>query len=542
MTATEGPAARTESQAEAAPEPAPVETESGLPLEPFYSAAMAPSEQPAPGTFPFVRGVRADGYRSRLWTMRQYAGFGSAEQTNRRFLYLLRAGQTGLSTAFDLPTQMGYDSDDLMARGEVGKVGVAIDSLDDMELLVKDIPQDRVTTSMTINAPASVLLLLYELAAERKGIDTTLLGGTIQNDILKEYAARGTYIFPPRPSMRLVTDTFAWCAEKLPRWNTISISGYHIREAGATAPQEIAFTLSNGIAYVQAAIDAGLDVDRFAPRLSFFFNVSNDFFEEVAKFRAARAIWAQVMRDRFGAGDPRSQMLRFHAQTSGATLTAQQPLTNVVRVAIQALAAVCGGTQSLHTNSYDEALALPTEQAAEIALRTQQYIAYEANAANVADPMGGSYLVESLTDRLVEESRALMSRIDDVGGAVRAIEQGFYQREIQDSAYRHQTLVEHGQRIVVGVNRFTETSQQEVEILRVGAELEEEQVRRVRAVRAGRDQSRVDTALAALKQAAQGSDNLLPHMREALSHYATVGEVCNTLREVFGVHHPSALF
>jgi len=540
-TVSERPA-QPQRDAGAEPEPSPVETESGLPLEPFYAAATAPPEQAAPGTYPFVRGVRADGYRSRLWTMRQYAGFGSAEQTNKRFHYLLRAGQTGLSTAFDLPTQMGYDSDDPMARGEVGKVGVAIDSLADMELLVDGIPQDKVTTSMTINAPASILLLLYELAAERKGIDTTLLGGTIQNDILKEYAARGTYIFPPRPSMRLVTDTFAWCAEKLPRWNTISISGYHIREAGATAPQEIAFTLANGIAYVQAAIDAGLAVDRFAPRLSFFFNVSNDFFEEVAKFRAARAIWAEVMRDRFGAQDPRSQMLRFHAQTSGATLTAQQPLTNVVRVAIQALAAVAGGTQSLHTNSFDEALALPTEQAAEIALRTQQYIAYEANAGSVADPMGGSYLVESLTQRLVEASRALMERVDQLGGAVQAIEQGFYQRQIQDSAYRHQQLVERGERVVVGVNRFTETSQQDVEILRISAELEDEQVRRVREVRAGRDQAAVDRALAALHDAAEGSDNLLPHMREALAHYATVGEVSNTLRSVFGVYRPSALF
>jgi methylmalonyl-CoA mutase, N-terminal domain len=535
-------AAAPQPERERAPEAAPVETESGLPLSPYYSAASAPSEQPPPGSYPFVRGVRADGYRSRLWTMRQYAGFGSAAQTNQRFHYLLRAGQTGLSTAFDLPTQMGYDSDDPMARGEVGKVGVAIDSLADMELLVDGIPQDEVTTSMTINAPASVLLLLYELAAERKGIDTSLLGGTIQNDILKEYAARGTYIFPPRPSMRLVTDTFAYCAEKLPRWNTISISGYHMREAGATAPQEIAFTLANGIAYVQAAIDAGLSVDSFAPRLSFFFNVSNDFFEEVAKFRAARELWATIMRDRFGARDPRSQMLRFHAQTSGASLTAQQPLNNVVRVAIQALAAVCGGTQSLHTNSFDEALALPTEQAVEIALRTQQYIAFEAQAGNVADPLGGSYLVESLTARLVEASRALMSRVDELGGAVRAIEAGFYQREIQDSAYRHQQLVEHGERIVVGVNKFTETSQQEVEILRVGAELEDEQVRRVRSVRAGRDQGRVDAALVSLRGAAEGSDNLLPHMREALAHYATVGEVCNTLRSVFGVYHPGALF
>ncbi|TMC98425.1 MAG: methylmalonyl-CoA mutase, partial [Chloroflexi bacterium] len=473
------------------------ETESGLPLDPAYRAGEP--EPPPPGEFPFVRGVRADGYRSRLWTMRQYAGFGSAEQTNQRFHYLLRAGQTGLSTAFDLPTQMGYDSDDPMARGEVGKVGVAIDSLADMETLVHEIPQDRVTTSMTINAPASILLLLYELAAERQGIAAEKLGGTIQNDILKEYAARGTFIFPPRPSMRLVTDTFAYCAKRLPRWNTISISGYHMREAGATAPQEIAFTLANGIAYVQAAIDAGLDVDAFAPRLSFFFNVSNDFFEEVAKFRAARSLWAGIMRDRFGARDPRSLALRFHAQTSGATLTAQQPLNNVVRVAVQALAAVCGGTQSLHTNSYDEALALPTEQAAEIALRTQQLIAHEAGAANVADPMGGSYLVESLTGRLVDASRELMDRVEELGGAVAAIEDNFYQRQIQDSAYRHQRLVESGDRVIVGVNRFTETSQREVEILRVGAELEEAQVQRLREVRAGRDQAAVDRALAVLR-------------------------------------------
>ena len=516
------------------------QTESGLPLDPYY--VDGGPAQPPPGEFPFTRGVRNDGYRSRFWTMRQYAGFGSAEQTNRRFHYLLEAGQTGLSTAFDLPTQMGFDSDDPMARGEVGKVGVAIDSLADMEILVDGIPQDEVTTSMTINAPASILLLLYELAAERKGIAAEKLGGTIQNDILKEYAARGTFIFPPRPSMRLVTDTFAYCAEHLPRWNTISISGYHIREAGATAPQEIAFTLANGIAYVQAAIDAGLDVDRFGPRLSFFFNVSNDFFEEVAKFRTARLLWAEIMRDRFGARDPRSQMLRFHAQTSGATLTAQQPLNNVVRVAVQALAAVCGGTQSLHTNSYDEALALPTEQAVEIALRTQQYLAHEAGAGNVADPLGGSHLVESLTQRLAEASRELIARVDALGGAVAAIEQGFYQEQIQDSAYRYQQMVESGQQVIVGVNRFTATSQGEVAIHRVGAELEAEQVARVQEVRAGRDQARVDQALAALRDAAIGTENLLPHMREALRHYATVGEVAHTLRGVFGVYRPSAVF
>jgi methylmalonyl-CoA mutase, N-terminal domain len=516
------------------------ETESGLPLEPVYRAG-AP-EPPPPGEYPYVRGIRPDGYRSRLWTMRQYAGFGSAEQTNRRFHYLLRAGQTGLSTAFDLPTQMGYDSDAPEARGEVGKVGVAIDSLADMETLVRGIPQDRVTTSMTINATASILLLLYELAAERQGIPAASLGGTIQNDILKEYAARGTYIFPPRPSMRLVTDTFAYCAQRLPRWNTISISGYHMREAGATAPQEIAFTLANGVAYVQAAIDAGLSVDGFAPRLSFFFNVGNDFFEEVAKFRAARALWAGLMRDRFGARDARSQMLRFHAQTSGATLTAQQPLNNIVRVAVQALAAVCGGTQSLHTNSYDEALALPTEQAAEIALRTQQLIAHEAGAASVADPLGGSHLVESLTCRLVEASRELMERIESLGGAVAAIEDNFYQREIQESAYRHQRLVESGERVIVGVNRYTETSQRSVDILRIGPELEEEQVRRVREVRSGRDRRQVDRALAALRDEAEGTGNLLPPMREALAAYATLGEVAGTLRSVFGTYRPGAVF
>ncbi|MEA2617655.1 MAG: methylmalonyl-CoA mutase, N-terminal domain, partial [Chloroflexota bacterium] len=516
------------------------ETESGLPLEPAYRAGLP--EPAPPGEFPYVRGVRADGYRSRLWTMRQYAGFGSAEQTNQRFHYLLRAGQTGLSTAFDLPTQMGYDSDDPMARGEVGKVGVAIDSLADMETLVHGIPQDRVTTSMTINATASILLLLYELAAERQGIAAERLGGTIQNDILKEYAARGTFIFPPRPSMRLVTDTFAYCAQRLPRWNTISISGYHMREAGATAPQEIAFTLANGIAYVQAAVDAGLDVDAFAPRLSFFFNVSNDFFEEVAKFRAARSLWAEIMRDRFGARDPRSQALRFHAQTSGATLTAQQPLNNVVRVAVQALAAVCGGTQSLHTNSYDEALALPTEQAAEIALRTQQLIAHEAGAANVADPLGGSYLVESLTVGLVDAARELMDRVDELGGAVAAIEENFYQRHIQDAAYRHQRLVESGDRVIVGVNRFTETGQRDVEILRVGAELEAEQVRRLQEVRAGRDRAVVGRALEVLRDEAEGTGNLLPPMREALAAYATVGEVAGTLRGVFGMYRPTAVF
>jgi methylmalonyl-CoA mutase N-terminal domain/subunit len=517
------------------------QTESGLPLEPVYTASGSP-EWPPPGEFPFTRGVRSDGYGGRLWTMRQYAGFGSAEQTNERFRYLLEAGQTGLSCAFDLPTQMGYDSDHAMARGEVGKVGVAIDSLDDMSTLMAGIPQDEVTTSMTINAPASLLLLLYELAAEAKGIDGARLGGTIQNDILKEYAARGTFIFPPRPSMRLVTDTFAYCAKRLPRWNTISISGYHIREAGATAPQEVAFTLSNGIAYVQAAIDAGLEVDAFAPRLSFFFNVSNDFLEEVAKFRAARSIWAEVMRDRFHARDPRSLGLRFHAQTSGATLTAQQPLNNVVRVAIQALAAVLGGTQSLHTNSYDEALALPSQQAAEIALRTQQVIAFESGVAAVADPLGGSYAVERLTADLVEESRALMRRVDEHGGAVSAIEEGFYQHQIQDSAYRYQQMVERGDRVIVGVNRFKDSSQQEVEILRIGADLEDAQVERLGGLRTRRDNAAVSRALDTVHTTAQGTENLLPVMREALASLATVGEICDALRDVFGVHSPGGDF
>jgi methylmalonyl-CoA mutase N-terminal domain/subunit len=515
----------------------PAETESGLPLRPAYTQDGTPQWAP-PGEYPFTRGTRADGYRGRLWTMRQYAGFGSAEQTNERFRYLLSAGQTGLSCAFDLPTQMGYDSDHPMARGEVGKVGVAIDSLDDMNTLMAGIPQDEVTTSMTINAPAALLLLLYELAAEAKGIDAALLGGTTQNDILKEYAARGTFIFPPRPSMRLVTDTFAYCARRLPRWNTISISGYHIREAGATAPQEVAFTLCNGIAYVQAAIDAGLAVDAFAPRISFFFNVSNDFFEEVAKFRAARTIWAEVMRERFGARDRRSLALRFHAQTSGATLTAQQPLNNVVRVAIQALAAVLGGTQSLHTNSYDEALALPSQQAAEIALRTQQVIGFESGVAAVADPLGGSYMVERLTADLVEASRALMARVDERGGAVSAIEEGFYQHEIQDSAYRHQQMVERGDRVIVGVNRFTESSQREVDILRVGAELEADQVARLQGLRERRDTAAVARGLDAVRRAAQGTENLLPVMRDALSGLATVGEICDALRDVFGVHQP----
>jgi len=514
------------------------QTESGLPLEPFYSdRPKAPPSNP-PGEPPYTRGLRAEGYRGRLWTMRQYAGFGSAESTNQRFRYLLERGQTGLSVAFDLPTQMGYDSDAEIARGEVGRVGVAIDHLEDMRVLLRDLPLGEVTTSMTINAPASILLLLYQLAAEGAGVAASELGGTIQNDILKEYAARGTYIFPPRPSMRLVTDTFAYCHAHLPRWNPISISGYHIREAGATAPQELAFALSNGLAYVEAALAAGLQLADFAPRLSFFFNVDNDFFEEVAKFRAARALWAELMRERFGARDPRCLQLRFHAQTAGATLTAQQPLNNVVRVSLQALAAVLGGAQSLHTNSYDEALALPSEPAAALALRTQQLLAYESGVARVTDPLGGSYLVEDLTWRLQEAARELILEVDQRGGAVAAIEQGFYQERIQESAYRHQQLVESGERVIVGVNRFQDQGPVEVPLLRVDPDLERDQVERLAGFRRVRSQIAVGRELDLVERAAAGRDNLLYPMRDALAAGATLGEVCDRLRQVFGVWQP----
>ncbi len=516
-----------------------IRTDWGVRLEPAYTASTS---RPPPGEFPFTRGLRPDGYRSRLWTMRQYAGYGGAEETNRRFRYLLERGQTGLSCAFDLPTQMGYDSDAPLAHGEVGKVGVAIDCLDDMGVLMRGIPMDRVTTSMTINAPAALLLLLYAMVAESQGIPASALGGTIQNDILKEYVARSTFIFPPGPSMRLVTNSFAYCAENLPRWNPISISGYHMREAGATAPQEIAFTLANGIAYVEAAIRAGLAVDSFAPRLSFFFNVSSDFLEEVAKFRAARTLWAEVMRDRFEARNPRSQMLRFHAQTSGASLTAQQPLNNVVRVAVQALAAVCGGAQSLHTNSYDEALALPSAEAAEIALRTQQLVAHESGVARIADPLGGAHAVEALTDGLIDASRVLMERIEELGGAVAAIESGFYHREIQESAYAYQQEVESGRRVEVGVNRFIETSQPAVQIQRVDASLETDQVERLLRMRARRDAVAVRRRLDDLRRSAEGRDNLLPPIRAALAASATVGEVCDGLRAVFGSYQPPAIF
>lgn len=514
-------------------------TDSGIPLKPFYHADDAPAPQADPGQYPFTRGVYPEMYRSRFWTMRQYAGYASAKASNERYRYLLAQGQTGLSVAFDLPTQLGMDSDDVRAEGEIGKVGVAIDCLDDMLALFDQIPLDKVTTSMTINAPAAVLLLLYELAAERQGVAADALGGTIQNDILKEYSARGTYIFPPRPSMRLVTDTFAYCAERIPKWNTISISGYHMREAGCTAVQEIAFTLANGIAYVAAAQAAGLDVDKFAPRLSFFFACHNNFLEEVAKFRAARKLWATIMRERFGAKREQSQMLRFHTQTAGSSLTAQQPLNNVVRTTLQALAAVMGGTQSLHTNGYDEAIGLPTEQAATLALRTQQLIAYESGVASSADPLAGSYLIESLTDELVNQAAALIGEIDDMGGAVTAIEQGWVQSAIADAAYAHQRAVEQEQKIVVGVNRFVEESTTTVPTFRPDASVASEQTARLTQIRATRDNAAVAAALAELEATARGTGNLLYPMRVALAANATVGEVCGVLRTVWGEYRPT---
>ena len=481
-------------------------------------------------------------YRGRFWTMRQYAGFASAEESNARYKFLLAQGQTGLSVAFDLPTQIGYDSDHALAAGEVGKVGVAIDSLEDMETLFGGIPLDKVSTSMTINAPASVLLAMYIAVAEKQGIPADKLDGTIQNDILKEYVARGTYIFPPAPSMRLITDIFAYCSKEVPNWNTISISGYHIREAGSTAIQEVAFTLADGIAYVEAAIKAGLDVDEFAPRLSFFFNAHNDLFEEVAKFRAARRVWAHIMKERFGAKNPKSWMLRFHTQTGGSTLTAQQPENNVVRVTIQALAAVLGGTQSLHTNSKDEALALPTEASVRIALRTQQILAYESGVAETPDPLAGSYYVESLTNSIEEGVLTYIKRIDDMGGAVKAIEQGYIQQEIQDSAYSWQMDVEKDERVVVGLNKFQVKEDPPKGLLRVDPAVGERQVAKLTALRARRDNAATAAALAALKVAALGSDNLMPPILAAVKTYATLGEICDVLRSVFGEYRPSVMF
>jgi methylmalonyl-CoA mutase, N-terminal domain len=505
--------------------------DSGVPLEPSYG-------EPPPGEFPYTRGIRRDGYRGRLWTMRQYAGFGTAAESNERYRYLLKQGQTGLSVAFDLPTQIGYDSDSPMAKGEVGKVGVAIDSLADMETLLDGIPLAEVSTSMTINATAALLLLLYELVAENQGVAAEKITGTVQNDILKEYAARGTYIFPPHPSMRLTTDVFAYCAKRLPNWNTISISGYHIREAGSTAAEEVAFTLADAIAYVEAALAAGLAIDDFAPRLSFFFACHMDFFEEAAKFRAARRMWARLVRDRFGARDEKSWMLRFHTQTGGVTLTAQQPLLNVVRTTLEAMSAVLGGTQSLHTNSYDEALGLPTQLAAELALRTQQVIASESGVPAVADPLGGSHYVEALTDRIEEDALRTMAEVDKLGGAVSAIESGWMQRRIAESAYRLQQRIESGERVIVGQNKFTSSAEEAVEIMKIEPRGEAEQVERVRRVRAERDAGAAARCLDRVEEEARGTGNLLPPLREALAAYCTIGECCDRLRAVFGEYRP----
>ena len=521
-------------------------TLSGLPLKRTYThedlAGWNPEEALGnPGEFPFTRGIYPTMYRGRFWTMRQYAGFGTAAESNRRYRYLLSQGQTGLSVAFDLPTQIGLDSDHALARGEVGKVGVAIGSLEDMEALFDAIPLEKVSTSMTINATAAILLCLYVAVARKQGADLKKLSGTVQNDILKEYIARGTYIYPVRPAMRIVTDLFAFCRAELPRWNTISISGYHIREAGATAVQEVAFTLADAIAYVQAALDAGLAVDDFAPQLSFFFNAHNDLFEEIAKFRAARRLWSCIMRDRFHARDPRSLLLRFHAQTAGSALTAQQPENNVVRVAIQALAAVLGGCQSLHTNSRDEALALPTEASALIALRTQQIVAHETGVTNTVDPIAGSYAVEHLTDEIEARAREYIEKIDALGGVLRAIESGFIQGEIQKAAYEYQKGVERGEQVVVGVNRFVAENENPIPTLRMDPEIERAQVARLSALRARRDSARVQSALAELTRRASTTENLLPAILTAVEAYATVGEISDALRSVFGEYRESVV-
>jgi methylmalonyl-CoA mutase N-terminal domain/subunit len=494
-----------------------------------------------PGEFPFTRGIQPTMYRGRLWTMRQYAGMGDAEESNRRYKFLIANGTAGLSVAFDLPTQIGYDSDDPMALGEVGKVGVAIDSIEDMERLFDGIALEKISTSMTINATASILLALYVAVAKRAGADPKKLSGTVQNDILKEYIARGTYIYPIRDAMRIVTDMFAWANENTPEWNTISISGYHMREAGCTAAQEIAFTLADGMTYVQAAVDAGLDVDRFAPRLSFFFNAHNNFFEEVAKFRAARRLWARLMREHFGAKNPRSWMLRFHTQTAGSTLTAQQPENNIVRTAIQALSAVLGGTQSLHTNGYDEALALPTEEAARIALRTQQIIAGESGVANTIDPFAGSYYVESLTNDLEQQARGYLERIDALGGMLRAIERGWVQQEIQAAAYDYQRAVDSGEATVVGVNRFTREEEPAIPIQHIDEALERRQVERVKALRVRRDQQKWRAAVDGVKEHARSGQNLMPAIVDAVESYATVGEIAAALREVFGEYRETVV-
>ncbi len=518
-------------------------TDSGIEIKPLYTdddlADWNADEQLGlPGRAPFTRGVYPSMYRGRHWTMRQYSGFGDAAATNERFRFLLDAGQTGLSCAFDLPTQMGYDSDHPRAEGEVGKVGVAIDSLDDMRALLKDLPLDQVTTSMTINSTAAILLLMYELVAEEQGVSAEEISGTIQNDLLKEYIARGTYVYPPRESVRITTDIFEYCAKHVPRWNTISISGYHIREAGSTATQEIAFTLANAIAYVQAAIDAGLDVDEFAPRSSFFWNGHNHFFEEVAKFRASRRMWHKIMTERFGANDPKSTMLRFHTQTGGSTLTAQQPVNNVVRVALQALAAVMGGTQSLHTNGYDEALSLPTEEAARLALRTQQIIGFEAGVTDTPDPLAGSYLVESMTDEVERLAWEYIERIDEIGGAVAAIEQGYQMDEIEQSAYEYTKSIDDDERVIVGLNKFQIDDEPEPSVFPIDPALEPAQQARLAAYKANRDAGDVAARLEAVRETARGTDNLLYPMKEALRAGATLGEVSDALRDVFGQYQP----
>jgi len=523
------------------------ENSSGIVVDPLYTPEDLAdfdyqSELGYPGEYPFTRGIQPAMYRGRLWTMRQYAGFATAEESNRRYRYLLEQGQTGLSIAFDLPTQIGYDSDHPLALGEVGKVGVAIDTLQDMEVLFQDIPLDKVSTSMTINSTAPVLLCMYIALARKQGVDTAKLEGTVQNDILKEYIARGTYIFPPVPSMRLITDIFAYCNSNVPRWNTISVSGYHIREAGSTAAQEIAFTLSNGIAYVQAAVKAGLDVDHFAGRISFFFDSHNDLFEEVAKFRTARRLWARIMKDRFGAKDTRSMMLRFHTQTAGCTLTAQQPYNNIIRVAIQALAAVLGGTQSLHTNSFDEAYATPSEEAVTIALRTQQLLAHESSAADMVDPLGGSYYIESLTDALESKALSYIEKIDKIGGAVTAIEQGYQQREIQENSYRQQKAVDSADTVVVGVNKFISSTPKIEGLTRFDPEKERTQKERLAAVRQNRDNALCKAALAALAEVARSNDNTMPAILECVEAYASIGEICDVLRSVFGTQRECLIF
>jgi methylmalonyl-CoA mutase, N-terminal domain len=529
-----------------APAPRPVEQAHARDVRPLYTPADLAdwdydSDVGYPGEFPFTRGVQPTMYRGRLWTMRQYAGMGDAEESNRRYRYLLAHGTTGLSVAFDLPTQIGMDSDHPMAIGEVGKVGVAIDSIEDMERLFAGIDLEKISTSMTINATAAILLALYIAVAKRAGADVRKLSGTVQNDILKEYIARGTYIYPPQQAMRIVTDIFAFATREVPEWNTISISGYHMREAGSTAVQEVAFTLANGITYVQAAIDAGLDIDAFAPRLSFFFNCHNDFLEEIAKFRAARRLWARIMRERFAAKSPRSWMLRFHTQTAGSSLTAQQPENNIVRTALQALAAVLGGTQSLHTNSFDEALALPTEISARIALRTQQIVGYESGVPNTIDPLAGSYFVESLTDEIDAGAAAYIEKIDAMGGMLKAIERGFVQQEIQNAAYDYQQRVDRLEQVVVGVNRFSSDAQHSVPLQRIDEALEGKQIERLRALRARRDKKAWETPLRAIEDAARSGANLMPHIVAAVEAYATVGEISDTLRRVFGEYRETVV-